>query len=209
MDKPSSLPSALLLKALRLLSDMQLVRLGTPALPPPAITSGWCWPPLVPSADNSGSFTHSEWWQCFYAQPVLTLASRHQMGVLIFLLVKAGKKRPRAAPFGAPFSAGARNCTAGVGVQVCQVQTPLSREAQHSSGSSAQLSLTKPLAQLAWTAPCAAEPQAEPRLACSHTPAIAEVCSTRHRTQQLHLDSASPLFLDSAFPPQRCSINNH
>lgn len=98
-------------------------------------------------------------------------------------------------------TAGARKCTAGAGVQVCQVQTPLSREAQHSSGSSAQLSLTEPPAQLAWAAPCAAEPQAEPRLPCSHTPAIAEVCSTRHRTQKLRLDHASPLFSHSAFSP--------
>lgn len=34
MDEPSSLPSALLLKALQLLSDMQLVSLGAPSSAP-------------------------------------------------------------------------------------------------------------------------------------------------------------------------------
>lgn len=123
------------------------------------------------------------------------------MGVPVFLLVKAEKKRPRAAPFGAAIKLWGTQLHCREGVQVCQAQTPVSQEAQHSSGSSAQLSLTKPLAQLAWAAPCAAESQAEPKLPCSHIPAIAEVCSARHRTQKLHLDPSSPLFSNSAFPP--------
>lgn len=67
------------------------------------------------------------------------------------------------------------------------------------SGSSAQLSLTEPPAQLAWATPCAAEPQAEPRLAGSYIPAIAKICPTRHRTQSSTWILASPLFPDSAF----------
>lgn len=98
-------------------------------------------------------------------------------------------------------TAGARNRTAGVGVQVCQAQTLCLERPSTGSGSSAQLSLAKPLAQLAWAASCAAEPQAEPRLACSHTPAHSRGLPNKAQNSKLHLDPASPLFPDSAFPP--------
>lgn len=55
------------------------------------------------------------------------------------------------------------------------------------------------LAQLAWAAPRAVEPKPELRLACSQTPAIAEVCPTRHRAQSCTWISPLP-FLGIAFP---------
>lgn len=77
------------------------------------------------------------------------------------------------------------------------------------SGTSAQLSLTEPPAQLAWAARCDAEPQAEPRQACSHTPAIAEICSTRHRTQSSTWILPLPYFLTLLFLLHRCFINHY
>lgn len=130
------------------------------------------------------------------------LASRHQMGVPIFLLVKAGKKRPRAAPFGAAIRL-LGHATALQGWMYRSARRrPLCLERPSTgSGSSAQLSLAKPLAQLAWAASYAAEPQAEPTLACSHTPAHSRGLPNKAQNSKLHLDPVSPLFPDSAFPP--------
>lgn len=138
------------------------------------------------------------------------LASRHQMGVPIFLLVKARKKCPRAAPFGAAIRLlGHATALQGWVYRSARCRPLCLERPSTGSGSSAQLSLAKPLAQLAWAAPCAAEPQAEPRPACSHTPAIAQVCPTRHRAQSSTWILPLPYFPTLLFLLQRYSINHH
>lgn len=77
--------------------------------------------------------------------------------------------------------------------------------------SSAQLSPAEPLA---WVALHTVEPNTALRLACSHTPAIAEVCPTRHRAQSctwIPPLSYSPtqLFLLHRCSPVACGRDFH
>lgn len=59
-------------------------------------------------------------------------ASRHQMGVPIFLLLKARKKRLRAAPFGAAIRLlGHSIALQGWVYRSARCRPPLSQEAQH------------------------------------------------------------------------------
>lgn len=142
---------------------------------------------------------------------MLVLASRHQIGVPFFLLMKAGRKRLKAAPTGAAFKQllgpTTAACTGGC-TALPPADTPWAsrgpsagtRSSVHSQNS-AQLFLAKLLAQLACSAPHASDPETELGLACSHTPATVEVCPTR-QSSKLHLALTSPLFPDSASPPE-------
>lgn len=71
--------------------------------------------------------------------------------------------------------------------------------------SSAQLS---PAELLAWVAPHTVEPKTALRLACSRTPAIAEVCPTRHRAQSCTWIPPLSYFPTQLFLLHRCSVNH-
>lgn len=149
---------------------------------------------------------------------MLVLPSRHQAGVPILLLIKAGRKCPRAAPLGChQTTAGGCSCApvrVGVGVWHVQTHPPASSGPSAGTGSSMHTraphrsytltqSSAQPspaeLAQLAWASPRAVEPKPELRLACSQTLAIAEVCPMRHRAESCTWISSLP-FLGSTFP---------
>lgn len=98
-------------------------------------------------------------------------------------------------------AARARNCTLcgwAHGCATCRHPLCLERPQRRDQELRAQLSPAEQLAQLAWAAPRAVKPKTELRLACSQTPAIAEVCSTQ--SSKLHLNPTSLLSPGSAFP---------